>query len=103
MADIEEVFAQASLDMFNELGEDALFTPLAGDPVDCKVILEQGVDLQPGGYSSQAYAQGTTIEYILASVGKEADRGETFEVGEDTWTVQAVEENDGTFCKVTVK
>lgn len=99
----EATFDQAAVDIFNIRGQSATFTPLVGDPVGCKVDVVTGVDLQPVG-ESQVWEQGITLEYLLAVVGKEADPGDTFLtlVGATTYTVKAVEENDGRFVKVVV-
>jgi hypothetical protein len=99
----DEIFNEAAEDLFDQLGQDAIFTPTMGDPVNCKVNLEHDVDLQPGGFDSQVWGEGITIEAILSVLGKEPDQGETFTVGETDYTVQTVQENDGRFVKVVVK
>lgn len=99
----EDTFDEIGEDLFDDLGVDATFTPSVGDPVSCKVNLEIGVDLQPGGLDAQVWRSETTIEYRLAEVGKEADRDETFTVGGTVYTVKDVVENDGRFVKVNVK
>jgi len=103
MTDITTIFDQAATDVFDTMGVDATFTPSVGDPVSCKAVLDKDVEMQPSGYDAQVYAMGNTIEYLLDEVGKEADRGETFLIGSDTWTVQSVSRNDGRFVKVIVK
>ena len=103
----EALFSQAAQDIFDALGQSATFTPLVGDPVENVTInLEIEVAYQPAG-ESQVWEQGTTIEYVLSEVGKEADPGDTFLIASGTYagnyTVKAVAENDGRFVKVTVK
>ena len=102
----EATFNQAAQDIFDALGQSATFTPSSGPAVSCTVNPEFEVDFQPAG-ESQVWEQVTTIEYMLSEVGKEADPGETFLIAAGiyagTYTVKAVEENDGRFCKVTVK
>ena len=102
----EATFTQAAQDIFDALGQSAVFTPSVGDPVSCVVNPEIEVEFQPAG-ESQVWEQGTTIEYMLAEVGKEADPGETFLIAAGiyagTYTVKAVLENDGRFVKVAVK
>ena len=103
----EATFNQAAQDIFDALAESATFTPLVGDPVENVMVNpELEVAYQPAG-ESQVWEQEATIEYILAEVGKEADPGETFLIAAGiyagTYTVKAVVENDGRFCKVTVK
>jgi len=100
---VDAVFDKALADIFSIRGTAAIFTPAEGDPLSCRVLIERDTDLQPGGYEAQAWGRGTTLEYRLDEVGKEADRGETFTVGSDVWTVRKVEENDGLTVKVVVK
>ena len=98
----EAVFDQAGVDIFNRLGVDALYTPLVGDPVICKVDINTSVDLQPIGEST-VWEKGVTLEYLFAVVGREADKGDTFLVGVLTYTVDRVEENDGRYVLLVVK
>ncbi len=102
----EATFNQAAQDIVDAQGQSATFTPLVGDPVSCTVNPEIEVEFQPAG-ESQVWEPGTTIEYLLSEVGKEADPGDTFLIAAGiyagTYTVKAVLENDGRFCKVTVK
>jgi len=99
----EGIFDQAAEDIFNQIGQDAVFTPSAGDPVACKVNIERDVDLEPHGYDSQVWGRGITIEAILSILGKEPDQDENFTVEETEYTVQTVQENDGRFVKMVVK
>ena len=63
--------------------------------------LVRETQLQPSG-QFQAWELGTTIEYALAALGREANPGETFTISGTTYTVRAVEKNDGFACKVVV-
>ena len=99
MADFSNVIA----DIFNTIGDDAIFTPAGGAPVDCKVDLVTEVDSQPHQFSTTAWAQGKTIEAILSVIGKEPDRGDIFTIDGTDYTVEAVVENDGYCVKVVVK
>ena len=102
----EATFTQAAQDIFDALGQSAVFTPSVGDPVSCVVNPEIEVAYQPAG-ESQVWEQEAMIEYMLSEVGKEADPGETFLIATGiyagTYTVKAVLENDGRFVKVAVK
>ena len=100
---MEEIFDQAAEDIFNQMGQDAIYTPNAGYPVECKINLERDVDLEPHGFDSQVWGRGITIEAILSVLGKEPDSGETFMVGETVYKVQTVQANDGRFVKMVVK
>jgi hypothetical protein len=104
----ESTFDQAVEDIFEILGEDAVFNPSSGPPVeDCKVILDKDTSQEPGGYDAQVFVVVRTLEYRLAEVGKEADPGETFVVGGKTWTVEGPFEdpdsNDQRCVKVVVR
>jgi len=98
-----EVQAQAAEDILTHMGASATFTPSEGDAVTCNVFVEKNVEMEPAGYEARAWETGTTILAVLDVLGKEPDSGETFEVGDDTYTVKRVLENDGVFVKVAVK
>lgn len=99
----DDIFDQAAENLFDQMGRDAIFTPVMGDPVNCRVNLERDVDLEPHGFDSQIWGRGVTIEAILSVLGKEPDKGETFTVRETVYEVMTVQENDGRFVKVVVK
>jgi len=103
MTDIDDILDGVAEDVFSVMGVDATFTPAAGDPVSLKVVVEKGVELQPEAFGAQVTELGVTVEYLLADTGREADRNETFTVGDDTYTVQAALENDGRYAKAVVK
>ena len=88
--------------LFDALGEDATFTPAAGNPVSLKVVLRNELAMQPTGYESRAWQGEKSIEFILADLGREPNRGERFTVEETTYTVQGATANDGRFCTVAV-
>lgn len=98
----KDIFAAAAMAMFNALGQDAVFTPAVGDPVSCKVDIEKDVDLQPIGYEAAVWAKETLLECLLAVIGKEPDRGETFQVGSTIYKVKSIVKNDGTFVTAAV-
>lgn len=96
-------FAQAVADMFNSvIGENATFTPSGGAAISCRVILERSVLMQPSSMEAQVWERGTTIEAQLAEIIDEPNRGDTFAIGSETFTVQSIEENDGITIKVIV-
>ena len=97
----EAVINQALVKIFNKLGQDATYQPLSGDPVSCKVYLKMDVEPQPIG-ETEVWEKGTTIEYILFVIGQEANAGDTFTIESDTYTVKAVQHNNGYTVTVNV-
>ena len=96
-------FVQAVADIFNSvIGDDATFTPAGGTAIDCRVIVERSVLMQPSSMDAQVYERGTTIEAQLAEIINEPNRGDIFTVGTKTFTVQSIEENDGITVKAIV-
>lgn len=90
------VLNNALTDIFGSaLGEDATYTPLVGTAKACRVIVNRNVLMQPDGMTAMVYEKGTTVEAMLSVIGGEPNRGDTFTVGTDTWTVQSIEQNDG--------
>lgn len=98
----QDILAQAVADVFNTLGQEAIFTPAAGDPVAMMVDLDLETAFQPGA-DMTVWESGATIEYALPDIGREANAGETFTIGATVYTVAAVMENDGFAVKVAVK
>lgn len=92
-------------DLFDTFDDivDATYTPTIGDPVSCRIHIEQQLDPQPLGYESQAWASRLTIEYRLDEVGQQANRGDIFTTDSVDYEVQSVIEGDQRFCKVAVK
>lgn len=103
MTDIETAFDKAAGDLFNRIGRDGVYQPVTGDPVDCKVVIEFDVDLEPLGFNAQVWGRGITIEAILSMLGKEPDAQETFTVDAIVYEVQTVQKNDGRFVTIVVK
>ena len=110
---LRAVFADALPGIFSAAGEDAIFTPAAGDAVSCMVFIDFNVMLQPGGGEAQVWQQGTTIEALLSEIGRVPNRGEMITVYPDAasrsagtdgteYTVQAILENDGLTVKMAV-
>jgi len=98
------VLNNALTDIFGSvLGEDATYTPAVGAAVACRVVVNRNVLLQPDGMTVQVYDKGTTIEAMLSVIGSEPNRGDTFTVGTETYTVQSIEQNDGYTVTAVVK
>lgn len=98
-------FDTAIKDIFDDenIGSDAVYTPSGGSAISCRVIIERNVLLQPDSMTTQVYEHGTTIEAILDDMGAEPNRGDTFVIGTETFTVQSIDSNDGmtVVCIVT--
>lgn len=101
-------FVEAMTDLFNsDQGKDALYAPSGGTPLPCRVLLERDVLMQPASLTAQVYDRGTTIEAQLVEILTEPKRGDTFIVnpgtaGEETFTVQSIDQNDGITVKAIV-
>ena len=100
---IRAIFREALPDIFDDTGEEAIFTPAAGDPVPCRVFIEFGVLLQPGGTGGQVTARSTTIKALLSEIGREPNRNETFTLDGTVYKVESPLENNGLTVKMVVK
>jgi hypothetical protein len=99
---LRSVFAAALPGIFEAAGESATFNPATGVAIDCMVFIDFNVMLQPNGTETQVWERGTTIECLFSDIGREPNRGETFEVDGTTYTIQAILENDGLTVKMQV-
>ena len=83
---------------------DAIFHPASGDPIPgLRVFLDLEIKDQVEGFSTQVGGPGSQIEYYLPDIGREAVAGESFEIVDAaTYTVKAVNENDGVYVKLIV-
>jgi len=102
MSFIDNMIDSVAPAILDALGESAVYTPSGGAAVACTVDIVHNVMLQPSGIETQVWQRGTTIEALLDEIGVEPGRGDTFVVREQTYTVQAVMENDGVTVKVVV-
>ncbi len=104
---IDAQIKNALLNAFTKVGEDAVFTPALGAPIDCVVDITKGVTVDEGSYDTPVISRVTTLEYLIDQIGRDAESGETFTVGSTVWTVQEVFEdgnsNDGYCGKVIVR
>lgn len=90
-------------DIYNsQLGVDAIYTPLTGTPIPLRIMLNKDIVLQPASMESQVVETGTTIEAIIADLGKLPARGETFTADGTNYTVQSISRNDGIEVEVVV-
>jgi hypothetical protein len=101
-------FVEAMTDLFNtDQGADALYTPVSGAPIPCRVLLDKNVLMQPASLTAQVCDRGTTIEAQLVEILTEPGRGAIFVVNpgtdnEETFTVQSIDQNDGITMKAIV-
>lgn len=103
MTTIDDVFEGMGESLVDTMGVSATYTPSVGDAVTLNVLLDKGVQMQPGPYEAQAHAQGVTISALLSELGKEPDRDETFTIGATTYTILTVLENDNLFVRCSVR
>ena len=99
-----EIFKQAVaavLSSDNGLGVAAIFTPLTGSPVNLNVGFRKSTEIQPSGMA-QTWELGTTVEYSLEDIAREAYVGETFTIDSTVYTVRRIERNNGYTVKVVV-
>lgn len=80
--------------VFRRLGSEAVFTPAAGSPVTCWVMLERETEVEPA-LESGVVVSARTIEYQIDDLAREAVRGETFTIDGTVYTVSQVASNDG--------
>jgi hypothetical protein len=101
--DFQSEFDRAWGHVTERLGNgSAVFTPTSGDPVSLGIVLTLNTEVQPSG-NAQTWEMGTTIEYSLEDIGREAVVGETFTIGETVYTVKKIESNNGYAVKAVVK
>ena len=97
-----DVFDTALTDIFLKLGVEAVFTPSSGDAVTLRVNKDQAIGTQ-GGIDASRMIVEDTIEYIIADIGREAVKGETFTIDSVVYTMCETVNNDGKTVLVTVK
>ena len=99
-------------DMFEAAGEDAIFTPAVGDPLDCKVFIDFNVALEPDSFEGTTLQTGTVIEALLngdavlpdgIAISRVPVRSETFTLAGVTYSVARIISNDGFTVKMAVK
>ena len=93
---------EALPDLYEEIGEDAIFEPIEGDPIPCMVDIRRNTLYQPAGMETQVWELGTTIEVLLSVIGRAPKQGETFTIGSVVYKVKAILENDGMTAKMAV-
>lgn len=98
----------------DEFADQAVYTPVSGDPVPCNIIVDHDVLIQADGYDATMATLGTTVTAQVADVGKPA-RGDTFSMifvinnipleNGKVYTVQRIERysQDGLEVTVVVK
>jgi len=94
-------------DMFQSMGETALFTPTVGEAIPCHVFIDFGMDAEPDGFTAQIGQPATTIEALLSELnGTIPQKGDQFTIAEGdaagTYKVQRILNNDRFTVKVAV-
>ena len=99
---LRTVFAEALPNIFDAAGEDAVFHPLTGPSVPCKIFIDFNVQLQASGAEMQIWERGTTIEALLSEIGGEPDAGSHFVYDGTSYYVRVITDNDGLTVKAVV-
>lgn len=94
---IPGIYAKA----FNQVGAPAVYTPVSGDSVPCRVNLRHDVMLQPSSYDARVVETGSTITALFSDVGEPRENS-TFEIDGVTWTVKRVTDNNRILVTVAV-
>jgi hypothetical protein len=98
-------------EIFEDMGEEAVFTFQGGDQIPCHIFVEFDINLEPDGFTAQIGQTSTVVEALLSELnGIVPNKNETFTiVGEDSplkgeiYTVQRVLTNDRFTVKVATK
>lgn len=97
----DEIILTAAQAVMEKRGVSAIFSPLSGVPVSCKVRLDFDAELRPENLDIGVVEVGTTIQALYADVGEPA-HGSTFLVGGTTYRVARIDSNDRIFITVVV-
>lgn len=100
---IRQVMQESLPDIFEAMGEDAIFTPLTGEPVSLKAFIDFGVVLEPTGFDGQSRQESIVIEALLSDLPHEPLKGEMFEIDGITYAVGRVIGNDRFTVKLACK
>ena len=103
MSGIRQVMQESLPDIFEAMGEDAVFTPLIGDPISLKAFIDFGVVLEPDGFDGQLRQESIVIEALLSDLLHEPLKGETFEIDSMVYRVGRVIGNDHFTIKAVCK
>ncbi|MBF0395770.1 MAG: hypothetical protein HQK78_03285 [Desulfobacterales bacterium] len=98
----DDIFNRLVKDIFNAFGQDAIYMPISGKKRQVRVAIDYKTELQPSGQAS-VYEIGTTMECILAEIGREPNRGDRFQIGNKVYKVDSIIQNDGRVVKMAVK
>jgi len=79
----------------------AIYAPVTGDSVNCNVVIDKDVVLEPNAYDAQYVETGIIIEALVSEVG-EPRKTSTFTIDSVEYTVQKIETNDGRFVRLIV-
>ena len=95
MTNFKEQMSQDLSQIFynvEEFAHAAVYSPVSGDDVSCRVMVDHDVLVQADGYDAGVATMGTTITAMVSDVGTVA-RGATF-IMDDVGTVYTVQRID---------
>jgi hypothetical protein len=78
------------VDVHREMGVDAVFSPLSGDDVACRVIVRTATDYAPGGGRLAVSEPQVVIVYRREEIARRVVRNETFTVGSVVYRVRSM-------------
>jgi len=105
----EATLQAAMVDVFDHLGTDAVFQPIDGDPIPCKVNLTRETSAEPDGFNVQTVGEQIFIEALISVIGKipiakrPNAEGEKFTVSGVVYEVVGISESDDYFVTSSVK
>ena len=67
----DSTFAQLGLDVMDQFGDTATYTPSIGEPVPCTVHFDTAIEATPDDFSVQARGAELTIEALIAEIGND--------------------------------
>lgn len=79
-------FPKLSDTINSEFGEAATYTPVGGSPIPLFAVLTRGEELENAQWQTALQASGTVL--VLKSDVAAWSRGDTVEVGGETWVVE---------------
>ena len=89
-----------------EFAHAAVYSPVSGDDVSCRVMVDHDVLVQADGYDAAVATLGTTVSAMVADVGT-VNKGDTFTINDSgtVYTVQRIDRysDDGLEVTMVVK
>jgi hypothetical protein len=82
-------------------GDGAVLVRRNSDRVPCRVFVT--LNAERFGEQAQVVFMGAIIDVVLADIGAQPAKGERFEIGEDTYTVDALDRKDEAIASMRCK